>query len=196
MTFEEVEDDGLLEELGQSSGPRTRGVLHVSDIYKSINQELDPDRFSDDGGPDIEKMEIGLLYESILEEALARKYGTVRPGEVVADGIWMSPDGVNPTDEALEEFKATWMSSRHGLVDIFGLPHQKFQHWFWQIKAYCRALEVRKAILTVLWVNGDYDRKVKNQRRIRRYRMEFTQDELDENWTFLLRHAREKGMLA
>jgi hypothetical protein len=195
MTCDEVQDDALLKLMGQSSGPRTRDQLHVSDIYKSINQELDPKRFSDDGGPNLEKMEVGLLFESILEEALAQKYGTFRPGEVELDGVLMSPDGLNMTDEALEEFKCTWMSSRHGIVDLYGYPNQKFQHWFWQMKAYCYALGCRKAILTVLFVNGDYDRANGMNPQLKRYRIEFSEEELVENWSMLVNHAREKGML-
>jgi hypothetical protein len=196
MTFREMEDDGVLAMMGQSSGPRTRDRLHVSDIYKSINQELDPKRFNDDDGPNMEKMEVGLLFESILEEALARKYGTLRPGEIENDGVLMSPDGFNPDAEALEEFKATWMSCRYGIVDeLFGMPLQKFQHWFWQIKAYCLALGLHRAILTVLFVNGDYDRKTGSNPQLKRYEMTFTDEELEENWQMLLRHAREKGML-
>jgi hypothetical protein len=195
MTVTEVLDDDALALMGQSSGPRTRDRLHVSDIYKSINKELDPKRFSDDDGPNLEKMEVGLLFESILEEALARKYGTFRPGEVEVDGVVMSPDGLNLTDGALEEFKCTWMSSRHGLTDIYGYPLQKFQHWFWQMKAYCFALGCDKAILTVLFVNGDYDRANGMNPQLKRYRIEFMDDELTENWQMLVDHAREKGML-
>jgi hypothetical protein len=196
MKFEEIEDSGVLALMGQSSGPRSRDKLHVSDIYKSLNKKLDPERFNDDKGPNAEKMEVGLLFESILEEALARKYGTLRPGETMLDNVWMSPDGVNPDAEALEEFKCTWMSSRHGLIDVFGYPHTKFQHWFWQMKAYCLALGCTKAILTVLFVNGDYDRKNGMNPQLKRYAIEFTPDELDENWQMLLRHAREEGLLS
>lgn len=192
----ETEQADLHARLGYAAnGDRTRDVLHLSDIYKSLNQTLDPGRFSDDGGPNVLKMEVGILFESILERALAEKFSVLRPGEVVSDeGIWMSPDGVNPDELAVEEYKCTWMSSRHGVTDMFGIPHEKFQHWFWQIKGYCRALGVTTAYLTVLFVCGDYAKPI--EPCLKRYRLAFSQDELEENWTMLTRHAREKGLLA
>jgi hypothetical protein len=194
VIFTEIQDDDLIAQIGQSSGSRTRGVLHLSDIYKSLNQTLDPKRFDASKPMSLPHLEVGLLFESMLEEALARKYGTVRPGEVVSDeGVWMSPDGVNPEAEAVEEFKATFMSSRDGILDVFGIPHVKFQHWFWQIKAYCRALGVRKAILTVFFICGDYTRPFTPQ--MKRYAMEFSDAEIEENWQLLMRHAREAGLL-
>jgi hypothetical protein len=195
----EIEDADLLERLGKSSGPRSEG-LHQSTIIKALMRRLQPNRFKD-GPMDLTRVEIGLLFENMLERGLAEKFATVRPGEMFsAEGIAMSPDGLNPTDCCLEEFKATYMSSRDGFaerVEIDGVdywvPRDKFLHWVYQICGYLKVLGINDAILRVLFLAGDYSRPIQPQ--FKSYRLSFTDEEIESKWQTILLIAREEGLL-
>lgn len=200
MVVREIEDADLLQRLGKSDAPRSAG-LHLSSIYKVLMQRLQPARFGGNKPMDMQRVEIGLLFENMLERALAEKFSTVRPGEVFSDeGIAMSPDGVNPIEGSGEEYKATFMSSRDGLyeiVEVDGARHQiprdKFVHWFVQMKGYAKWLGTRVFILRVLFICGDYSRPIQPQ--FKSYRIEFTEQEIEDNWAMLVQIAHEEGLL-
>jgi hypothetical protein len=199
VIVKEIEDADLLTRLGKSEGPRSAG-LHLSTIIKALMKRLQPNRFKD-GPMDLTRVEIGLLFENMLERALAEKFATTRPGEVFSDeGIAMSPDGLNPTDECLEEYKATFMSCREGVVEAvvvdgetYYIPREKFAHWFYQMRGYCKWLGTRKAILRVLFICGDYNRPIQPQ--FKSYAIEFAEQEIEDNWDTLMVVAREEGLL-
>lgn len=201
MVIAEIEDADLLDRLGKSSGPRSEG-LHQSTVIKALMRRLQPKRFSADTPFDVRRVEIGLLFENMLERALAEKFATVRPGELFSsEGIAMSPDGLNPTDCALEEYKSTYMSSRDGIaeaVEVNGetvwIPREKYLHWIYQICGYLKVLEMNDAILRVLFICGDYSRPIQPQ--FKSYRLHFTDDEIESKWQTLLTIAREEGLIA
>lgn len=203
MQIELVQDPELIERLGQSDAPRSRDRLHLSDIYKDLMQGLQPKRFR--GGPmNMAKVETGLVMENMLERGLAEKFATVRPGELVSDeGIYMSPDGVNPTFGCGEEYKCTWASSRirdNGTTpytDEYGMPNVKYMHWFFQMKGYAKWLQTDSFLMRVLHVNGDYERipGVGLQPQFLTHRVWFSQDEIEDNWSMLMRHARTRKMM-
>jgi len=205
MKCELIEDTAVMEAIGQSTGPRTRDVVHISDVYKILMQRLQPKRFNSEQPMDMTRVQLGLLFESMLEEALARRFAVSRPGEIISDeGIYMSPDGVNPGLLAGEEFKCTWMSSRHGLVDMNGEPLDKFVHWFVQMMAYAKWLEVLRFILRVFFVNGNYNRSgvladgtpdPDAGPTLKSYDITFTEEEIETNWTMLMNIAREEGLI-
>jgi hypothetical protein len=222
-----VDDPELIARVGQSGsfGQRSDG-LHLSDIYKRLMIRLQPKKYGREIDADaLRRMEVGILFENILERGLMEKFATVRPGELFSpEGIAMSPDGVNPNLIAGEEYKATWKSCRGGLVDGYGMPLDKYIVWFIQMKGYAKWLEVLRFILRVLFVNGDYTwHRAPNCYDIGpcapfdplytgkkpkcgggscscgplflSYDVRFTQDEIDENWQMLLNVAAEEGML-
>lgn len=198
MQIELIEDPALIARLGQSTGDRTRDVLHLSDIYKVLMMQLQPKRFT--GGPfDNEKVEAGLVFETMLERGLAEKFATMRPGELVSDeGVYMTPDGVNPTDACGEEYKCTWMSSRNKngttpYTDEYGMPNMKFLHWFIQMKGYAKWLGTDTFLLRVFHVNGDYEHPYKPQ--FLTHRVRFTEQEIEENWRVLMNVARGAKLL-
>lgn len=204
MNIELVDDPALIERLGQS-GPRTRDVLHLSDIYKDLMQRLQPKRFDKrdhNGKPipmDMVKVETGLVMENVLEQGLREKFATMRPGEIVSDeGVWMSPDGYNPTELCGEEYKCTWMSTRNKkgstpYTDEYGMPSDKFLHWFIQMKGYAKHLNTDTFLLRALHINGDYEHPY--QPAFLTHRVRFTETEIDENWQMLMNHAHDRGML-
>jgi len=198
MHIELIDDVDLIGRLGQSTGDRSTG-LHLSQIYGSLMKQLQPKRFT--GGPfNHTKVETGLVFENMLERGLTEKFATVRPGELFSDeGIAMSPDGINPELDCGEEYKCTWMSSsrKHGgtspYTDANGEPSDKYLHWFLQMKGYAKWLGTRSFLLRALHVNGDYSYPMGPQ--FMSHRIEFTDGEVDENWSMLMNHARSEGML-
>jgi hypothetical protein len=205
MEIERIDDQDLLSRLGQSSGPRTQGVLHLSDITKSIMKNLQPERFDKrdrQGRPismNMQQVEVGFLFEDMLERRMAEKFGSCRVGEIVSDeGIYMSPDPVNPMLGCGEEYKFTWMSSRKGggttpYTDEYGMPNDKYRHWFFQMKGYAKWLQTDTFMLRVAHANGDYERPFRPQ--FLTHKIRFTEQELEENWQMHVNHARDTGML-
>lgn len=181
--------DTLDQLLLEASPPRTPG-LHLSQIIRSILQSLEPKKYPD-GPVNSLYTDPGFTFERVLETAWASRHAgkIVRPGEFTHDGIIVSPDYIDFTDEAapvLVESKMTEMSS-------VGCPlDPKFRKWLWQIAGYLKALELTRARLHVLWLKGDY-------RQVRRdygcWDIEFTQEEIDHTWKLLTDHARAKGWL-
>lgn len=196
MNIELVDDPDLIARLGQSGshGSRSEG-LHVSEIYKRLMTRIEPQKYGkpiDDEAR--RRMEIGIVFENVLEQGLAEKYGVARVGELVSpEGIILSPDGVNPELIAGEEYKATFKTCRHGITDENGQPLPAFVVWFIQMKAYAKWLELLDWLLRVLFICGDYSRPISPQ--FHTYKVCFTQDEVDENWEMLLNVARQEGLL-
>jgi hypothetical protein len=198
-----IDDADLIDRLGASTGPRSRDKLHLSDIYKLLMQRLQPKRFDSSKPMDMRRVEMGLLFENMLERALMEKFGTVRPGEIVSEdgnNIYMSPDGVNPDLCAGEEYKCTYMSSSKGISEAvvvdgttYHIPLDKFVHWFIQMKGYAKWLCVNRFILRVLFVCGDYSYPIQPQ--FISYDITFTDAEIDANWDELMQLARAEGLL-
>lgn len=195
MTCEPVEDAELMDAIqNPGSGARTLGKVHLSDIYKILMKRLQPKRFTD-SPMNMQRVMVGLLFESMLERALAERFGVQRPGEFISpEGVYMSPDGINPTLDALEEYKATYMSSRHGITDEEGQALDKFVHWFVQIKGYLHELASNVCLLRVLFICGDYSQPIGPQ--FKSWKLTFTDEEIAENWTMLMNIAREEELIA
>ncbi len=203
MQIERVDDPELIDQLGKSSGHRSEG-LHLSTIYGDFMSQIQPKRFDRSKPLNPQVLEPGLVFENMLERGLAEKFATVRPGELVSpEGIIMSPDGVNPTLMAGEEYKFTRMSSRPmkgaatPYTDEYGMPRDKFVHWFIQMKGYAKWLQTNRFLLRVLHINGEWDRRTPNgfSPQFHSHVIHFSNQEIDENWAMLVNHARNRGML-
>ena len=186
--------------------PRTGAPsAHISAIIKSLCMTLDPKRF---GGEVTEavrtRWEIGLAFEDVLGQVLADRFlksahnsiehgpqRWVRPGEYTdpATGIIGTPDIIDTQDEVVEEWKATWMSSRQPI------DHPKYWHWLVQLQAYLKLTGYRTGRLRVLHVNGDYSHREGAGPEFKCYEILFQDREIDENWRMLVNEARAKGML-
>ena len=180
--------------------------LHLSDIIKRMQWERDQ-KYRPDSAPDLMTLEYGHTWERVLENALRARhqeanqpYRGHRPAPLMVDGIWMSPDWLDPASEfPLEEWKATKVSSK--------TPFQERQ-WYWmpQVMGYLHGLRVAgqitayKALLRVWYINGDYTYDAKNSdltllRDYHEYELSFTPREIQENWRTLLSHAKKYGLL-
>lgn len=184
-------------ELPEPKIPRSPGI-HVSSIIRCIATEqgilkaewaeelslVDVRKITDQTA--VLRMLIGLAWEeqyfSMLPDIV------YHPGETKVDGIYLSHDGeslsvivTNGQPEhmlVVHEAKATYKSTR----TVGDLSEQ----WMWlaQIKAYCKALKTRYAFLHVLFLCGDYSRPIKPLMKM--WALEFTQEEIDENWQLIV----------
>mgnify|MGYP003393005229 CR=1 FL=1 len=191
--------------LSTTGGERAPG-LHLSDIVKRMQWERDQ-KYKPDSAPDMMTLEYGHTWERVLENALRERhqeanipYRGHRPDAIQVDGIWMSPDWLNPGAEfAAEEWKATKVSSK--------TPFQERQ-WYWlpQIMGYLHGLRTTKQIaaykclLRVWYINGDYTYESKSSdltllRDYHEYELSFTPREIQENWRSLVSHAIKYGLL-
>jgi hypothetical protein len=183
VPFQLSEDD-----LQGTGGPRSEG-LHQSDLIKSICKTMDPKRF--DRGDDLpwDLFALGFAWEKSLGRSFSELSAVnMHPGEFTLDGIYLSPDGYNKEYDCLEEFKATYMSSRG--CDI---GHDKFWHWRVQAMGYCKAMGLLECIFRVYFVCADYTWPM--QPEWKSWIVAFSQQEIDQNWSMLIRHAQEKGWL-
>lgn len=204
--------DGLT--LGGSAAGRSPG-LHMSDIYNDYFQEREPKRYDKSKPMDLVRVEAGLVFENILEEGLAARFGFLlggeRPGEFTTEeGIHYTPDLIvfDGRGTVLGEIKLTWMSAFECPIDPrqsqrTGLPSNwdgrssatfpsKFDKYFVQMKAYCYHLRTPHARLIIYFVNGNYRPPAPC---LLAWDFEFTRIELVENWQMLRNHAHHKGML-
>ena len=168
--------------LFEDEEPREEGI-HLGEIIKSL-MDSSGIGYKGKGFKDMElTAEIGLLWERALSKIMREKYA-VRPPQIQVDGIWMSPDGIGPDPSGevplvVEEYKATWQSTRRSPIDNF--------YYMAQVKSYCRALDTTVAIMRIFYIMGDY----KGSGPIYRVaRIVFSQWELDKNWEMILRHKR------
>ena len=164
--------------------------LHASDIYGSLYEHLEPNRFKRDGAPPDLKMAIGLAWEQYLEKVLILNgVLAARPGELRSpEGILYSPDLliVNGEDR-IGEIKATFMSAAGGVA------HPKRDKWFTQVKLYCWWTEIPRARFYALYLCGDYR---KNRDPILEVsNVDFTYKELRDNHKLCMNHARSEKLI-
>lgn len=168
-------------DLAGSGVPRSKGV-HLTEITRHITEKTNP-RPPCDWDMDATR-EVGFLWEDILEYVLKDRLGA-RVGEVELDGIVGSPDGigVDPSNlevMVLEEYKATWRSSRKEPMEDVS--------WMLQVKGYLKMLGLRAVVMHVLYIMGNY-RGSGPQRKS--WRIQFTQEEIDETWALILKNKEE-----
>lgn len=184
--------DGALEEF-DAKGRRPSG-LHVSGLVRAAYKNLkgtEPKAI--EGEQPWVRALAGFLWERALEyaftEYMQKERGTADKQTscqyMLGDGraVTGTPDGIN--GEYIEEYKATWRSMRKWSED----PEAEFWMWLAQVKAYCFMTGRTKARFFIFWVNGDYSYKTGRGPQVTTCEMEFTEEELLDNWRMLLAHA-------
>lgn len=174
-----------LSELGEvfpilgSGLPRAPG-LHLTDIIRYIQDSINP--YTGDGFDDQRlTMEVGFIWEDLLSYVLGDRIGK-RLNDLECDGIYCNPDGLgyDPLDgktPVVEEYKCTWRSINRSPTE----DHR----WMMQVKAYCNVLHTRVAVMYVCYLMGNYKGSGPLSRA---YRIEFTEQEIEENWNAILAH--------
>lgn len=191
-----------LEELiGKSTGVRAPG-LHISDIYNRYFQVLEPKRYGQNTPFDTKRVQMGLTFESIVEEglraptanALGQLEECARPGEMTtSEGIAFNPDLIIFGEQTrIGEIKLTWLSCKDMPREESNALPPKFQKYVVQMQAYCHACETPYARLIAYFVNGDYKPMAP---QLKAWDFEFTKRELYDNWQLLLNVAKGEGML-
>jgi hypothetical protein len=187
--------------LAQGFGaPRSPGV-HMSDLYGHYYAKLDPKRYGKGGPLPLEKFELGMAFEEMLEEGLKKRLalaeGSGRPGEFVTEeGIIYSPDLLifNGTTR-LGEIKLTFLSTKGApwkLGDVYDHFDPKFDRYFTQMACYMKHLGTRYARLYCFFVRGDYKG---NEQVLHAWDIEMTQAEIDDEWDTIYRHAKAEKLL-
>lgn len=191
--------------LPPSKTKRSEGV-HVSAIIRAIASEtgilkpewveeislLDHREITDPVA--ILRISIGLAWEEwYIPNVLGPMFNVSdHPGEMCLDSIYMTPDGESidsviitrnkKTGAVLRihEVKATYKS-----VNTVGDPPDD-PLYMMQIKSYCKASNTRFAALHILFLGGDYTYPLKPV--IKCWFLEFTQEELDDNWDLMTQY--------
>jgi hypothetical protein len=183
----------VAEDYSEADTPRSTG-LHLGQIISAIDKSIHGKRYPDtDNQTRQGYFSMGFMWERFLSEvfrdtAVKKSDGVlVRPGELYLSGIAMSPDAIDLSDYALEEYKATYVSSSHEIDDT-----SYFWHWHVQMKCYCKALATLTARLRVWFIVGDWKG---SGPQIRAYQFQFTQQEVDDAFQMCVNHARAEGWL-
>jgi hypothetical protein len=190
--------------LPASDTPRAPGI-HASGIIRNIAMELGilKGDFTEDAKQltDIReitdevailRMAIGLAWEDFyISKILAAEGVNKHPGEMSSDGISMNPDG-----ESLERIKGKHHVVIHEVKATYKSINRVAEaekEWMWltQIKCYCRAANTRFGRLHVLFLCGDYKFPIRPD--IRRWNIEFTKKELDENWELMTAYRDQRS---
>lgn len=171
-------------------GPRSEGI-HVSHVIAALDKLQHP------GQADIETAgwewaaTLGFLWEDVWEECwsrmaqLAGLHGpqVIRPGELEAGGMYLSPDGLCMEPELplfprprLTEDKFSWRS-------VGSSPPESRWSWRMQVMAYLHVLHLTDCELVALYPMGNY-RPPKPV--LRRELWVFEQAELDACWEMLV----------
>ena len=179
--------------------PRSSGI-HVSSLIRCIATEtgiLKPQWAEELSLVDVReitdptailRINIGLAWEQHYICDILSQYGVMdHPTELELDGVYLTHDaesvsviitfGKAVAHLVCHEIKATYKSTK----TVGDLTTQ----WMWltQIKAYCKALKTTHAVLHILFLCGDYTYPITPVREV--WEIEFTQEEIDENWTLL-----------
>jgi len=185
-----------------NSGADRKAGLHLSDITKRMIFERDK-TLNPDTPIDSMVLERGFTWETILERSLSARHERpgFRPEQMQEDGIWLSPDWVNPDQRGVqhEEWKATKKTTKHTF-------ESKHWHWLPAAQAYLRALLKRglaRDLVTrfrVWHINGDYsyDSKTSDWLLLNDYwtiDVQFDKRELEDNWRGILQAGRKYGLL-
>jgi hypothetical protein len=205
MRGEGVHVSGIIRCIALETGILTAGIADELDLL-----EVKPNqRFAD---PMVcLRICIGLAWEEWYIPQLPEVMD--HPGEMSRSEIYMNHDGEELTTILVDrgtfnrliihEVKATYKSIRgvgltaEGLALIkeaypnvklpdVGLISPLRDQWMWlaQVKAYCKAAITRFARIHVLFICGDYSYPIQPVLLV--YDVEFTQQEVDDNWDLLV----------
>lgn len=183
--------------------PRSGGV-HVSSVIRCIATEvgiLKPEWCEELSLVDarvitdpvaILRINIGLAWEEHYIPMLTDVVD--HPDELERDGIYLSRDGESLSSvfagrkdtlfHIVHEVKSTYKSS-NTVKDLSGELM-----WLMQLKSYCKASDTRFSRMHVLFMCGDYKFPIKPALEI--WDIEFTQQELDNNWGLITGYRDER----
>jgi hypothetical protein len=185
-------------DLTNTGEDRPAGV-HLSDILSRMAWEREK-KYNPDDPKDYMIFEQGHTWETVLSRALSARHTRpgYRPEPLQEDGIWMSPDWINPDASIqVEEWKATRKSTKNWEV--------KIDEWAPQGMSYLRAMLKRKLAKApiVLWrvwfMCGDWSFESKGDLTLLRdywdIAVEFDKRALEEHWQKVVAAGKKYGLL-
>lgn len=165
---------------GRSSGIHISGIIYALCVARGIYKP---------GSTLAEDEKTRMNLGNALEDAIIARYCVsdkrryIRIGEQECDGLFGTPDMLDTEEWAVHEMKLTWMSSRHAVDSA------KLWKYLVQLKAYCYMLKTLVGYLHICFVNGDYSyQSPGGDPTYKVFRLEFTKQELDDNWAMLVNH--------
>jgi hypothetical protein len=171
-------------------GKRAPGV-HITDIIDDFMIDIGMKKYKSFGDMNEDelyraklRMEKGFIWEEALSIAMGTRLGA-RYEDITCEEVYLNPDGSHLDEGVIEEYKATKSSMKK-------FPHENLR-WMMQVKAYCRATGCRIVIFRIYYQLGDYTGAKEEDYRAHKY--EFSDQEIEENWTMLMNHAKMKGMI-
>ena len=185
-------DASTLHEHPYPQHKRSTDKVHVSTILRYLAVKMG--KLDDSEKED--EMPLRVFLGMAWEQMVVRLYDGIwwQPGELVLNEIAGSPDGYSYDDKGdllIEEMKYTGKSLRtpggkeDQLKDIIS-------EWLWisQVKAYCFMHEEKptKARFHICWSRGVYTYPLRE--RYMRYVVQFTREELEQNWKMITNHAK------
>lgn len=192
--------------LPRNRAPRTPGI-HVSSVIRllavrkghlkigmtgnlSLMEEVDQEAWWNRLAPiDRLRMSIGLAWEEwYIREQLPEVVD--HPGEMELDNIYMTDDGES-LDTVIIEGGTRYKLRVHEVKATSKSIHELKNEWMWmtQVKCYCKGAQSLDADLHALYIHGNY--KYPIQPQIRRWRLTFSQDEIDATWDEILQTVRD-----
>lgn len=177
--------DSRIDRKPKYRGSRSSGIHLMADVLRpaliksGILKPLDKEQLEIDEFPF--RMACGMAMESWFQGLWPDMIW--QPGELVKDGIIMTPDGVTLDggeltggEGLLEEMKATWCSRR-----TYGKDITEHRTWMFQDAGYLNGIELRYVRQHVWWMCGDYKQGPPTPMYVT-YLLEFSQWELDDFW--------------
>ena len=172
----------LNEPFPMAQGPPRSPGIHLTnitnDIYYTVLHGKDNRTDNQIWG------EVGFIWEELLTMAFREKLAN-RPGEIMLEGVAMSPDGMDWENWVVHEYKVTWRSSAKLPVDD--------ERWMMQAKGYCKGLGAKTVVMKILYLMGDYRENREPVYKV--YEIVFSPQELEENWQMVMAHAKWRGWL-
>jgi|GEM_PF-5482125 len=166
---------------------RSKG-LHLYDLIQIYRKKILKARFSNDDAKML-MFAIGHIWERVLETGYRDLCG-IRPGEVIKDGVVMSPDGVIEDDPCIHtavvaEHKFTFRSASVPITDI--------KYIMAQGAAYAYGLGYSYVRFNIFHLLGDYKRPYTP--KFISELVYFSPVELQENWTMLVNLGKSEGLI-
>ena len=165
--------------------------LHLTDIIRDMAATAG---IGKDSGFNEESLDWfagpGHLWERVWDRAHQEAVDSgdlVSPGEFTVDGITGTPDRIDWSRPAIQEFKVRWKSAH---------KFESLEKEFWaevtQTKGYCYMTQILEADLIAFFVAGNWRPPVPEVRGVN---MKFTELELEETWDQIKGHARWRKWL-
>jgi hypothetical protein len=144
------------------------------------------------------RINIGLAWEQFYIPEILGLEGVIdHPGQLEVDGVYMSPDGESVDVIITESGKPGVAVTVHEVKSTYKSTNtvgDLSSQWMWmaQMKAYCRGMGTTRAQMHTLFLCGDYSYPITPT--LKRWAIDFTQPEIDDNWRLLLDYKahREK----